>query len=257
VLTCSPVAFYQEKQKRWTGSETDYAKSIRINPAEGTSILVFCSNQGLLITSHHVQNSEYVSTSNALKMTSTNTTMIVWNTHARVGKDVAQALIDELSSLTPPVTINSPLITVQTQPSEEPRPDLDTPDELASRALLLGIAHRVAGAFAPAREFLEDAHKRHKSAQINSWIGGLACYELAVLELKEADTTYGGGISVDTPPLGEKARSAWKMTLKSVGEKLDQAAALSGQSVDMSSRLDMRISLLRDELATKKEMVEV
>lgn len=182
--------------------------------------------------------------------------MPVWNTHARVGKDVAQALIDELSGLTPPVAINSPLIAPRAQPSEETRPDLDTPDELASRALLLGIAHRVAGAFAPAREFLEDAHKRHKSAQISSWVGGLACYELAVLELKEADATYGGS-STDAPPLGENARSAWKSVLKSAGEKLDQAVALSGQSVDMSSRLDMRISLLRDELATKKEMIEM
>jgi hypothetical protein len=135
--------------------------------------------------------------------------------------------------------------------------DLDTPDELASRALLLGIAHRAAGAFAPAREFLEDAHKRHKSTQIGSWAGGVACYELAVLELKEADEIYEGGTSVDTPPLSEKTKSMWKVTLKNVGEKLDQAAALSGQSVDMSSRLDMRISLLRDELVTKKEMVMI
>ena len=34
------VAFYKEKQKRLTGSEDDYVKSIRVSPAEGTSTLV-------------------------------------------------------------------------------------------------------------------------------------------------------------------------------------------------------------------------
>ena len=44
--------------------------------------------------------------------------------------------------------------------------------------------------------------------------------------------------------------------LKDASEKLDKAMSLSGQSIDMSSRLDMRVSMLRDELATKREMVE-
>ena len=34
------VAFYKEKQKRLTGSEDDYVKSIRVSPAEGMSAFV-------------------------------------------------------------------------------------------------------------------------------------------------------------------------------------------------------------------------
>lgn len=78
-----------------------------------------------------------------------------------------------------------------------------------------------------------------------------------MLDLKEADATHGSGSVADaSAPLSGDSRAAWLHVLKSAGEKLDKAVSLSGQSVDMSSRLDMRISLLRDELATKREMVE-
>ncbi|KAI0705857.1 hypothetical protein BC835DRAFT_1313841 [Cytidiella melzeri] len=219
VLIKKKIAFYKEKQQRWKGSEADYVKSIRINPAEELGIF--------------------------------------WNTHTRVSKAIAQSLIDELAALSPVVTISSPLIEPQPASAPQDPPDLDTPDELATRALLLGIAHRTAGEYTAGREFLEEAHRLHKSTQISVWVGGLACYEHAVLDLREADCKYGSG-SVDgsSAPLGTDARAAWKVVLKSAGEKLDQAAALSTQSVDMSSRLDMRISLLRDELATKREMIE-
>lgn len=183
--------------------------------------------------------------------------MIVWNTHTRIGKDIAQALITELSSLTPAVTISSPLLSTPPPTVPETQPDLDTPDELAIRSLLLGIAHRTAGEFKASRAFLEEAHHLHKSVKISQWVGGLSCYELAVLDLKEADTTHGSGSVADaSAPLSGDSRAAWLHVLKSAGEKLDKAVSLSGQSVDMSSRLDMRISLLRDELATKREMVE-
>ena len=39
------------------------------------------------------------------------------------------------------------------------------------------------------------------------------------------------------------------------GWRLDRALALAPQSVDLSSRLDTRISMLRDEIATKREML--
>ena len=81
---------------------------------------------------------------------------------------------------------------------------------------------------------------------------------MAVLDLKEADALYGRGSLSDAsaPPLSTDAREAWKRVLKDASEKLDKAMSLSGQSIDMSSRLDMRVSMLRDELATKREMVE-
>ena len=41
MLTPVLVAFYKEKGKRLTGSDADYFKSIRINPAEGTFAFLF------------------------------------------------------------------------------------------------------------------------------------------------------------------------------------------------------------------------
>ena len=49
----------------------------------------------------------------------------------------------------------------------------------------------------------------------------------------------------------------WTSALKRASERLDQALALAPQSVDLSSRLDTRISMLRDEIAMKREMVGV
>ncbi len=53
------VAFYKEKQKRQTGSEADYVKSIRISPAEGTFVLFSERHSCMLIFT--LQNLLYVS----------------------------------------------------------------------------------------------------------------------------------------------------------------------------------------------------
>ena len=67
--------------------------------------------------------------------------------------------------------------------------------------------------------------------------------------LGKADNT-SASLSTDT-------KEAWKRALKSASEKLGGAISLSGQNVDMSSRLGMRVSMLRDELATTREMIGV
>lgn len=131
--------------------------------------------------------------------------------------------------------------------------DLDSPDELAARALLLGILHRTAGEFKASREFLEDALARHKTVKISTWVGGIASFETAVLDLKEADALYGSDATV---PMGDAAKAYWKKVLKSASEMLDQALSLAPQNVDLSSRLDTRVSMLRDEITTKREIVE-
>lgn len=118
------------------------------------------------------------------------------------------------------------------------------------RSLLLGIMHRTAGEFGAAREFLVDAHARHQHLKISTWVGGVACFELAVLDLKETEATVGSDVVVDATQ-----RTAWLNTLKVASERLDQSLALAPQSVDLSSRLDTRISMLRDEIALKREML--
>ena len=53
MLTSVVVAFYKEKQKRRTGAENDWVKSIKISPAEGTSGAAFLAY--LLIPSIHLE----------------------------------------------------------------------------------------------------------------------------------------------------------------------------------------------------------
>lgn len=165
----------------------------------------------------------------------------------------------ELTAFSPPTITSSPLVSTEATPKPPSNPpDLDTPDELAIRSLLLGIVHRTAGQYAASREYLQDALQGHKSVKISTWVGGVAAFELAVLDLKEADSTLGGGSGsgADRVLLNEQDKAAWLKVLKDVGGKLDQALSLSPQSIDMSSRLDSRITMLRDEIATKREMVE-
>ncbi|KAH9028744.1 hypothetical protein EDB85DRAFT_1892358 [Lactarius pseudohatsudake] len=105
------------------------------------------------------------------------------------GRVVAQAHIAELLSLSPPVTLPSPISPAPPPPPTTPdddaqaqaRPPLDTPDELA---LLLSITHCAAGHPTEARRFLRDAHARIPSTG-STWIGGVALFELTVLELRE------------------------------------------------------------------------
>ena len=222
---------------------------------------------------------------------------IFWNTHGRITPQVAQAHISELLSLSPPPTLPSPITpTVPSSPSTHTRAPLETPDEHALRALLLGITHRAAGLPAEARRFLRDAHARHARIPStgSSWIGGVALFELAVLELREAqrgeredvgegegegesgsgtsssEEGHAGGaggaggvrelrLRVDALALGiggqPAARARWEKVLKDATALLDSAMSLSGAEVDLSSRLESRIAMLRDEIALKREMI--
>ena len=270
---------------------------------------------------------------------------IFWNTHGRITPAVAQAHIATLLSVLPPVALPSPLaftpppasssssIDDPNTPTSAPASlhipaELDTPDEHALRALLLGIMYRAAGHPSEARTFLRDAHTRHAKIPStgSTWIGGVALFELAVLELREAqrleneDTnallsgssntsengnesekdsvrstgsgsslsergeenekdalsgegvygTAAGGkrrmangargmselrVRVAALGLSETTRAHWVKALKEAGALLDAAIGLSGSEVDLSSRLESRVAMLRDEIALKREML--
>ncbi|KAG2145027.1 outer membrane protein Iml2/Tetratricopeptide repeat protein 39 [Suillus cothurnatus] len=171
----------------------------------------------------------------------------VWNTHARIESSVAIAHIQEWSSLTPAITgiesryLATPVLKTQND-------DLDTVDELAIRSLLLGIVHRTLAEYAAARAFLLDALKRAPDVEVSSWVGGVSAFELAVLDLKEADVK-----AVDMKP--EEAMSMWEGVLTGAGEKLDQAYTMSTKQTDLSSRLDSRIVMLRDEISDKRGLL--
>lgn len=292
------LAFWKAKHLRRTGSEEDWVQSISISPAEEMAIF--------------------------------------WNTHGRITPAVAEAHIIELLSLSPPVTLPTPFVSTPSPPSnvngndssgdpDAPTPvhtstTLDTPDEHALRALLLGIMHRTTGHPSEARAFLHDAHTRHAKipSSGSTWIGGVALFERAVLELREAqrlenedidnllresengrenekgsvrssssssslsdgeaggrreksvygtpasrgdgEKRNGGRGPVDLRVhvgaalgLGEKTRARWVKVLKEAGALLDAAVGLSGSEVDLSSRLESRIAMTRDEIALKRD----
>ncbi|KAI0807804.1 hypothetical protein C8Q74DRAFT_1443558 [Fomes fomentarius] len=215
------IAFYKEKRKLATGSEDQYALAVTISPAEELALF--------------------------------------WNTHQRVTRDTALAHIKEWATcLQTHPTIKSDLIAslVPTKPITPSGPP-DTPDELAIRSLLLGIAHRTAGEFPASRAFLEDAAQRQPTIRVSTWVGGVAWFELAVLDLKEFDAkekaegreTTGHNINADT--------EGWARVLKGALEKLDKALSLATQQVDLSSRLDSRIAMLKDEVALKRELLGI
>ena len=112
--------------------------------------------------------------------------------------------------------------------------------------------HRTAGEFAASRAFFEDAQALQRDLKISTWVGGVATFEIAVLELKEAEMSLGSGAVAASDPMKQ---NEWEKVLKHASELLDKALSLAPQSVDLSSRLDTRISMLRDEIAIKREMV--
>ncbi|KAJ7637765.1 outer membrane protein Iml2/Tetratricopeptide repeat protein 39 [Mycena rosella] len=211
VLIRKKLEFYKEKQKRRGGDPARFVECISISPADELAIF--------------------------------------WNTHQRVDADVAEAHIVELAALTPHVAIAvpSPFLpavdekhVVTTQPTQ----DLDTPDERALRALLLGIMHRTLRLYAPSRALLEAAHGT-QGIKVSTWITGVALFELAVTDLKEAQAA-----------LADADRAGWERVLAGADAKLDGALGMAAKSdIDLSSRLDSRIALLRDEIAAKRAMV--
>ena len=151
------------------------------------------------------------------------------------------------------MTIQSHFATIPpTATSPSGAVDLDSPDELAIRSLLLGIVHRTAGEYVLARAFLLDAHSRQDELVTSTWVGGMALFEMAVLELKEAEA------ATVLSPSPTDANETWTTVLKKASDDLDRALALAtSNNADLSSRLDSRIAMLRDEIATKKEMVGI
>jgi hypothetical protein len=55
--------------------------------------------------------------------------------------------------------------------------------------------------------------------------------------------------------LGEMTRARWVKVLKEAGALLDAAMGLSGSEVDLSSRLESRVAMMRDEIALKHDML--
>ena len=184
----------------------------------------------------------------------------VWNTHSRITQDIARAHIEDLSKLTPPVSIPSQYIpTSSPSPSTEGAPvDLDTPDEEAIRSLVLGIAHRTLEDFTTSRAVLEDIIKKQPQIKHSTWVNSVVLFELAVLDLKEVEADERAGkLSSETnkSELSHAGAGRWEEAIKGATIKLDKAVSISGNEVDLSSRLDSRAMMLKDEMTLKREML--
>ena len=135
---------------------------------------------------------------------------------------------------------------------------MDTVDEECVRSLILGIVHRTLGESTASRAFFDDVVKKHPQVKCSTWVGGVALFELAVLDLKEVEADERAGKLFSETNKGEVSPAGvkrWEGAIKSATAKLDKAMSISGKEVDLSSRLDSRIMMLRDEMALKREML--
>ncbi|KAF7305955.1 hypothetical protein HMN09_00749900 [Mycena chlorophos] len=240
VLIRKKLEFYKEKQKRRGGDLAQYVEAVGVSGADELAIF--------------------------------------WNTHQRISDAVAEAHIAELASLSPPVVLagaESPYLgggvgsnPASPQPNATSLSTLDTPDELALRCLLLGILHRTLKHHIASRVLLEVARttpvgtkagggSNDKTA--STWISGVAAFELAVLDLREgqaaAEADSDSEAEANTPGSINSA-AVWTPWLAAADGHLDAAQAYAGKGeIDLSSRLDSRVALLRDEIGRKRAVL--
>lgn len=134
--------------------------------------------------------------------------------------------------------------------------DLDTADELAIRSLILGIVHRTIGNYVTARTLLNDALKHGANVEISTWVSGVAYFEFAVLEMKEGDRKAAEREAKSDKVASERGKgmTEWGQTFKVAREMLAQASSVCTREMDLASRLDSRIVMLREEIEKKMKM---
>ncbi|KAE9403990.1 hypothetical protein BT96DRAFT_917160 [Gymnopus androsaceus JB14] len=245
------LTFYKEKQKRRGGDEKNFVQCIKISPAEELGI---CAHSNLVCS--------FPSRGHRAALTCPK--------HASI--------------------------------SSSAKLDLDTPDELALRLLLLGIVHRSIGCVGIRRKRRMTTTEPVSSSSSSSTSGTpstsdenpepgtesestssfiyedtiryienssaalrasrqlahcCACsptFYQTVLDLKEVEVEEKMNKSSQ---LSADLKERWHAALKSARVKLDGAMALATSSVDLSSRLDSRVAMLRDEIGMKAEIIGV
>lgn len=55
----------------------------------------------------------------------------------------------------------------------------------------------------------------------------------------------------------EEGKKVWRRRIEEAGKRLDAAMGLAGSEIDLSTRLDSRIVILRDEIRAKKEALGI
>jgi len=173
---------------------------------------------------------------------------IFWNVHSRTTISAAEARIKEWMALTPLVVC--PESPFATGIEESSATNSVIGDELTLRDLLLGIVHRTAKHFAASRTLLERVLTKEGKLKLEhgtGWMIPTAAFEIAVLELHEANAKNASE---------SLSKEAWRSILKSASAWLAKAIALSSNSHNMSTRLEIRIATLQDEISQKTASLE-
>jgi len=182
-------------------------------------------------------------------------------------RDIAIEQIKRLTALSPSPDIQGPFPVDSVPVVDDKMVDLDSPEELASRSLLLGILYRTIGEHKTSRQFFEDAISRQTDST-TSWIPAATIFELANLDLMEAEAASNTvapsvtadeslepeGLAIDEKlyPPALTSKEIWKKALDSASVRLDRVSALPANSPAMISRIESRASMLRDEIGYKK-----
>ncbi|KAJ7098901.1 hypothetical protein C8R44DRAFT_988714 [Mycena epipterygia] len=155
--------------------------------------------------------------------------LYIWNTHQCIKDTVAEAHIKELAALTPHVVLAVP-----------------SPFLLAVNEKYVVTAEEACYACTPPRCAVRGC-AQDAGLRVSTWIVGIVLFELAVTDLKEADAADKGeaGVAIEKEKEAGLGKKEWARLLV---EKSD---------IDLSSRLDSRIALLRDEIVTKRGMVGI
>ncbi|KIO27128.1 hypothetical protein M407DRAFT_73614 [Tulasnella calospora MUT 4182] len=172
---------------------------------------------------------------------------VFWNTHGRIPHPVASAHIAEFIRLTP-VPAGCDTVESSDWPASSlvgTRNDLDTEDELQFRNLFLGIANRALGEFDSARRLLLSAANGKATDLVGTWMAPMAHFEAAVLAMLEVQA-----LERESSP-DASLNAKWVAAIDDASKHLDEAASRLGDT-DLSSRLESRITMLRDELHSKK-----
>lgn len=166
---------------------------------------------------------------------------LFWNAHANITREVADATIRDLMKLAPQPGVENG------EQADKTFPDyMDCADEFLARALLLGVLHRSGGHFGESRKFFIEVIDKYQTAE-GRWIGVIVHIEMAVLELQETEAS----LREDKEVLDTKTR--WEVALDTAGKWLDKGLSLCTNTVEMFSRVESRISMLRNEITLKRE----
>ncbi|KAJ7098838.1 hypothetical protein C8R44DRAFT_947548 [Mycena epipterygia] len=262
VLIRKKVEFYKEKQNRRGGDPARYVECIR---------KVRCcwnTHQRIedAVAEGHIKELAALTPHVALAVQ-------IPFSHAADEKHVVTAEVSPFSRFTPllpAIPSSSPDILFPSHPHPPHVPynyihqttaqasaDLHAPDERALRLLLLGIMHRTLHLYTPTCAMIETAHGM-QGVHVSTWIAGITLFELAMTDLKEADTADKGEVGVGMEKEVGLDKKEWARVLAGPDAMLDGALEVVGKSnIDLSARLDSRITLLRDEIATQRGMMGI